>query len=103
MDNTYEFNAKIVKNPDMDAAYLEIPFDVKRVFGKSRVLVHATFDGEAYDGQLVKMGTPFHIIGIRKDIRTKIGKQAGDSVHVTLVERIPLKPVHNAIEKKGEK
>ena len=33
------------------------------------------------------MGTPCHIIGVRKDIRTKIGKRPGDIVHVTLEER----------------
>ena len=87
MSHKYTFDAKIKKNPDMDAAYVEIPFDVKQAFGNARVPVHATFDGEAYDGQLVKMGTPCHIIGIRKDIRAKIGKQAGDMVHVTLIER----------------
>jgi len=87
MGKEYAFDAIIIKNPDMDAAYVEIPFDVKAVFGKSRVPVHATFDGVAYDGQLVVMGTPCHIIGIRKSIRAQIGKQAGDFVHVTLRER----------------
>lgn len=48
----YEFDAVIHKNPDMDAAYIEIPFDVKAAFGKGRVLVHATFDGERHDGSL---------------------------------------------------
>ena len=83
----YEFDAVIHKNPDMDAAYIEIPFDVKAAFGKGRVLVHATFDGERHDGQLVRMQTTCHIIGIRKDIRAKIGKGPGDTVHVTLRER----------------
>lgn len=87
MDKQYEFDAVIIGKPDMDAAYIEIPFDVKEEFGKGRVLVHATFDGEPYDGQLVKMKTPCHIIGIRKDIRKKINKQAGDTIHVTLRER----------------
>lgn len=31
--------------------------------------------------------TPCHIIGLRKDIRAKIGKQPGDSVQVTIRER----------------
>ena len=87
MEQIYEFDAIIMKVPDMDGAYVEIPFDVKEAFGKGRVAVRATFDDEAYDGQLVKMGTPCHIIGIRKDIRLKIGKQPGDSVRVTLTER----------------
>lgn len=84
---TYEFSAIIRKVPDIDGAYVEIPFDVRAEFGRGRVLVHATFDGEPYDGQVVKMGTPCHIIGLRKDIRAKIGKQPGDSVIVTLKER----------------
>lgn len=83
----YDFIAIIKKVPDIDGAYVEIPFDVKEEFGKGRVLVHATFDGEPYDGQLVRMGTPCHIIGLRKDIRSKIRKQSGDSVYVTLHER----------------
>lgn len=83
----YTFKALIQKVPDMDGAYVEIPFDVKAEFGKGRVAVHATFDGEPYDGQVVRMGTPCHIIGLRKDIRAKIQKQAGDTVTVTLRER----------------
>ena len=87
MQKRYEFNAVLIKNPDMDAAYVEIPFDVKAEFGRGRVAVRATFDGEEYDGQLVKMGTKCHIIGVRKDIRAKIGKAPGDTVRVTLRER----------------
>ncbi len=87
MGPLYEFDAVIIKNPDMDAAYVEIPFDVRQTFGKGRVAVRATFDGAPYDGQLVRMGTPCHIIGIRKDIRARIGKQPGDVVHVTIRER----------------
>ncbi|HBI71928.1 MAG TPA: DUF1905 domain-containing protein [Lachnospiraceae bacterium] len=83
----YEFDAIIQKVPDIDGAYVEIPFDVREEFGKGRVLVHATFDGEPYDGQVVRMGTPCHIIGLRKDIRSKILKQPGDMVHITLRER----------------
>lgn len=83
----YEFEAVVVKAPDMDAAYVEIPFDVKAEFGKGRVPVTATFDGEPYEGSLVRMQTPCHIIGIRKDIRAKIGKRPGDTVSVTIQER----------------
>lgn len=84
---TKEFDAMIIRNGEMDAAYVEIPFDVKAVYGKSRVAVHAEFDGYPYDGQVVRMGTPCHIIGIRKNIRAAIGKQPGDTVHVKLTER----------------
>ena len=85
--NSYEFDAEIKKVPDIDGAYVEIPFDVKEVFGKGRVKVHALFDGEPYAGSLVRMKTPCHIIGLRKDIRQKIQKQPGDMVHVFIIER----------------
>lgn len=84
---TYEFKAEIKKVPDINGAYVEFPFDVKKEFGKGRVKVHATFDGEPYDGSLVRMQTPCHIIGIRKDIREKISKQPGDEINVTIKER----------------
>lgn len=83
----YEFEAEIKKVPDIDGAYIEIPFDVKKEFGKGRVPVNATFDGEPYEGSLVKMKTPCHIIGIRKEIRKKIDRQPGDMVKVTIQER----------------
>lgn len=83
----YEFEAVIQKVPDLDGAYVEFPFDVKKEFGKGRVKVHATFDGAEYDGSLVRMKTPGHIIGLRKDIRAAIGKQPGDVVQVTIQER----------------
>ncbi len=86
-EKIYEFDAEIKKVPDLDGAYVEIPFDVKEEFGKGRVKVHATFDGADYDGSLVRMKTPCHIIGIRKEIRAAIGKQPGDTIHVTVTER----------------
>lgn len=94
-DKVYEFVAEIKKVEGIDGAYVEFPYDVKEEFGKGRVYVHATFDGVEYNGSLVRMQTACHIIGLRKDIRKAIGKQAGDSVHVTLQER-----EHKAIRKK---
>ena len=85
--SSYSFDAVIQKVPDIDGAYVEVPFDVREVFGKGRVKVHATLDGMPYDGSLVRMGTSGHIIGIRRDIRTAIGKQPGDTVHVTIQGR----------------
>ena len=82
-----EFEAENKKVPDIDGAYIEIPFDVKAEFGKGRVPVTATFDGEPYEGSLVRMKTPCHIIGIRKEIRAKIGKQAGDIIKERAVEK----------------
>ena len=93
LDKTYKFTAVIQKVHDMDGAYIEVPFDIRAEFGKGRVKVHATFDGEPYDGSIVNMGVKnpdgsvCYILGVRKDIRAKIGKHPGDSVRVTVRER----------------
>lgn len=86
-EKIYTFDAVIQKVPDIDGAYVDIPFDVRATFGLGRVPVHATFDGVPYEGSLVRMGTPHHILGLRKDIRATIGKQPGDTVAVTVRQR----------------
>lgn len=86
MGKVYEFEALILKVPDIDGAYVEFPYDVRAEFGKGRVRVRATFDGVEYLGSLVRMKTPGHIIGLRKDIRKAIGKEPGDTVQVTIEE-----------------
>ena len=92
-NNVYEFTAEILKVPDMDAAYITFPYDLKKEFGKGRLKVYAEFDGEPYEGSIVNMGlknddgSVCYILGIRKDIRKKINKQAGDTVRVKITER----------------
>lgn len=83
----YSFEAIIQKNPDMDAGYIIIPFDVKKEFGKSRVKVLATFDNVQYQGSLVRMQTPYHIIGVTKAIRKQINKTFSDKIQVRIKER----------------
>lgn len=83
----HEFQAVILRNEDMDAAYIEVPIDIKEVYGKGRLSVRATFDGEPYDGQVVKMGTPGYIIGVTKAVRKKIGKTFGDTISVTIIAK----------------
>lgn len=86
-EKKYEFDAVIKKVPDIDGAYVEFPFDVRQEFGRGRVKVHALFDGAAYDGSRCACRRREHIIGLRKDIRSLIGKQPGDTVHVVITER----------------
>ncbi|HPN33868.1 MAG TPA: YdeI/OmpD-associated family protein [bacterium] len=82
---SYEFDAVIQKHPGLDAAFIEFPFKVEKEFGvKGRVKVVATFDGHEYRGSLVKMGLPCHWLGLTQQVRTAIGKNPGDSVHVVL-------------------
>ena len=65
----YEFDAVIRKVDGIDGAYIEFPWDVREEFGRGRVLVSVEFDGVAYQGSLVWMGTPGHIVGVRTFVR----------------------------------
>lgn len=91
-DKIYKYDA-IIQPADRGGAYVVFPFDIRTEFGKGSVKVHATFDGEPYDGNIVNMGIKHpdgsicYIIGIRKDIRAKIGKRCGDLVSVTITRR----------------
>ena len=53
MREIHEFDAIIQKVDDQDGAYITVPFDIKAIYGKGRLKVHATFDGEPYDGSIV--------------------------------------------------
>lgn len=88
----YEYKSLIYDVEGTGGAYVIFPYDIRKEFGRGRVKVHVTFDGEPYDGSIVNMGVQnedgsvCYIIGIRRDIRAKIGKQPGDCVLVTARE-----------------
>ena len=89
----YEYDA-VIQSAGGGGAYVMFPHDIREEFGRGRVKVHATFDGEPYDGSIVNMGVKnadgsvCYVIGILKEIRAKIGKAPGDSVLVTITERL---------------
>lgn len=76
----------VIEDAGDGGAFVTIPFDVEQVFGKKRVKIQATIEGEPYRGSLVRMGGPCHILGIRKDIREKIGKTYGEEIEIVLEE-----------------
>lgn len=79
----HQFNAIIKQHENLNASYIEPPFDIKEVFGAKRVKVKATFDGIEYRGSIVSMGGCY-MLGLTQEIRNKIGKGFGDEVFVTI-------------------
>ena len=93
-EKIYEYDAVIEASEiGKGGAYVVFPYDLREEFGKGRVKIHASFDGEPYKGSIVNMGVKnpdgsvCYILGILKDIRAKIGKQPGDTVRVIVHER----------------
>jgi hypothetical protein len=85
MPHKHTFRA-IIEGTGGGGAFVRVPFDVEKAFGKKRAPVKATIDEEPYRGTLVRMGEPFHMLIVLKEIRQKIGKTFGDEVEITLEE-----------------
>ena len=85
MSGKHSFRA-VIQEAGGGGAFVEVPFDVEKAFGKKRVPILATIDGEPYRGSLVRMGADCHMLIVLKEIRAKIGKQPGDEVEVTVEE-----------------
>ena len=90
----YRYRAVLQQSEGLDAAYVEFPYDLRAEFGRGRVKVAATFDGEPYAGSVVNMGVKnpdgsvCYIIGVLKAIRSKIKKHDGDTIHVVIEEKV---------------
>lgn len=84
--NEINFKAAIEPVPDKGGAFVRVPVDIRKEYGKGRLKVHAEFDGIPYDGSIVNMGVKnsdesiCYIIGKRKDIRERLKKNVGNSL-----------------------
>jgi hypothetical protein len=100
--NKIIFDAEILKHEGMDAGYVEFPYNVQETVGaRGWVKVKAIFDGKVeYRGSLAKMGKEYHWLGLTQEVRRKLGKSFGNTVHVELVkdieERVVVVPVDAA-------
>ena len=90
MTDRFEFDAVIHENKDDGGAYVIFPWNIRELFGRGRVKVHAEFDGIPYDGSIVNMGLKqedgsiCYVIGVLKSIRRQLNKSDGDTVHTVI-------------------
>ena len=80
-----EFRAPIEEARGGGGAWVQVPPSViAELGGGSRIPVRATFDEIPYQGSVVSMGKDLMVIGVLKDIRSRLGKIVGDELVVTL-------------------
>lgn len=85
MEEILEFTAILDGVEGTQALSVDFPYDVEKLYGtRGQVKVKVTYDGVPYRGSLAKMGHHCHFLLVRKDIRKLIGKNAGDTVLVTV-------------------
>jgi Bacteriocin-protection, YdeI or OmpD-Associated/Domain of unknown function (DUF1905) len=77
------FTAELQDSGRGGGRWLEMPFDVKQVFGESRPPVAGTLNGTPFRGRLSVYGGKTYL-GLNKEIRDEAGIDVGDKVHVVL-------------------
>jgi hypothetical protein len=83
------FDAQLSKGDNPGAWTCVTLDDVHELFGtRGLVKIRGAIDGEPFDGALMAQGDGTHRLPVRAALRTAIGKQAGDTVHVQIDERI---------------
>ena len=80
-----EYDAIIQKDEDHNGAYCDIPFNVLETFGKKRVKIKAIIDTVEYRGLLTPMGGKYGLF-MNKEVRDKVGKTYGETVHISIEE-----------------
>ena len=88
-----QFEATLVKSPAKGGhTYVVWPESVEFFGTRGLVKIRGTIDGHPFRSSFMAMGDGRHKLPVNADVRKAIGKEAGQTVTVVLLERITAKP-----------